>query len=159
MHPCPVSISQSPVPWMCCTVAELACCVCIVAGAHHARNSRGEPSFSEGEDTQKIYDELPFNEDLFNLRRADLELYDKLGKVGGAGASGDRDTEEEACGTHHRLTLCVSCCVSVQVNERCGTSGPVAPIGLYSNNARRIQCESDLKETRRNALNSAQQWC
>ena len=35
----------------------------------------------EGEDTQKIYDELPFNDEIFNLSERNLEMYDKLGKV------------------------------------------------------------------------------
>ena len=35
----------------------------------------------EAEETQKIYDELPFNDEIFNLSERNLEMYDKLGKV------------------------------------------------------------------------------
>ncbi len=44
------------------------------------------------DDHQKIYDSVPRTEDVFNLNRKDLELYDKLGTGRhGDGSGGARD--------------------------------------------------------------------
>ncbi len=42
-------------------------------------NSSQSNGGQETDDSQKIYDALPMSEDVFNLRRSNLDMFEKLG--------------------------------------------------------------------------------
>ncbi len=77
-------------------VHVLACLIgCVALSALTVFLVSSRSSLVADEDTQTIYDELPFDDEIFNLSRRNLELYDKLGKAptirqGGEPASGSK---------------------------------------------------------------------